>query len=149
MKIAAIAPVLLLGVLMAGCGSESATKTVVTVVKEAQTVTAPAETVTTTAKPKTPASSSSDDSDNSGQGSVGSPSSGKIRVPNEVGKNHQTAQDDLQAHGLYMLAEEDATGQARALIFDRNWKVVSQSPAPGSMVSEDTTITLRSKKLTD
>lgn len=64
-------------------------------------------------------------------------------MPNEVGKNHQAAQDDLQAHGLYNLAEEDASGQGRMLILDRNWKVVSQSPAPGTKVSEDATITRR------
>jgi hypothetical protein len=52
----------------------------------------------------------------------------------------------MQAAGLYALAEEDATGQGRALLFDRNWTVVSQSPSAGSKVSDDTTITLRSKK---
>lgn len=72
-----------------------------------------------------------------------------MTVPDEVGKQHQAAQDDLQAHGLYVLAEEDATGQGRFLISDRNWKVVSQSPAAGTKVSEDATITLKSKKCTD
>ncbi len=72
--------------------------------------------------------------------------SGGIRVPNVVGKDHQLAQDTMQAAGLYNLTEEDATGQGRNLIWDRNWVVVSQSPAPGSRVSEDTTIVLRSKQ---
>jgi hypothetical protein len=71
---------------------------------------------------------------------------GKLRVPDVVGEDHQLAQDTMQASGLYNLAEEDATGQGRMLLFDRNWTVVSQSPAPGTMVSEDRTITLRSKK---
>lgn len=69
-----------------------------------------------------------------------------ITVPDVVGKDHQLAQDTMQAAGLYALAEEDATGQGRALLFDRNWTVVSQSPKAGSKVSEDATITLRSKK---
>jgi hypothetical protein len=73
-------------------------------------------------------------------------SSGTFEVPDVVGEDHQLAQDTMQAAGLYNLAEEDATGQGRALLFDRNWTVVSQSPAPGSMVAEDATITLRSKK---
>lgn len=73
--------------------------------------------------------------------------SAKITVPNVVGKNHQLAQDTMQAAGLYALAEEDATGQGRALLFDRNWVVVSQSPKAGTKVSEDRTITLRSKKV--
>jgi beta-lactam-binding protein with PASTA domain len=72
--------------------------------------------------------------------------SGKIRVPNVVGMNHQAAQDTMQSVGLYNLAEEDATGQGRVLLYDRGWQVVSQSPAPGSVVPRDTTVTLRSKK---
>lgn len=85
----------------------------------------------------------------SDDGTGGNAEKGEITVPNEIGKNHQAAQDDLQAHGLYILSEEDATGAGRMLILDRNWKVVSQSPAPGTKVAEDATITLRSKKYTD
>jgi cytochrome bd-type quinol oxidase subunit 1 len=69
-----------------------------------------------------------------------------ITVPDVVGRDHQYAQDTMQAAGLYNLAEEDATGQGRALLWDRNWVVVAQSPAAGSRVDEDTTIILRSKK---
>ncbi|MBD2896304.1 hypothetical protein amrb99_52520 [Actinomadura sp. RB99] len=72
-----------------------------------------------------------------------------IRVPDVVGHNHQKAQDEMQAHGLFMLAEEDATGQGRMLLWDRNWVVVRQKPAPGTVVSPNTTITLYSKKYTD
>ena len=52
----------------------------------------------------------------------------------------------MQAAGLYSLAEEDATGQGRLLLYDRNWTVVSQDPTAGTLVSESQTITLRSKK---
>jgi len=55
----------------------------------------------------------------------------------------------MQAAGLYNLAEEDATGQGRLLIIDRNWRVVSQDPEAGAKVNEDHTVTLRSKKYTD
>jgi hypothetical protein len=72
---------------------------------------------------------------------------GRIRVPDVVGMNHQYAQDKMQSVGLYMLDEEDATGQGRMLLWDRNWVVVEQEPPAGSMVTEDTTILLRSKKL--
>lgn len=75
------------------------------------------------------------------------PSGGKIKVPSVVGKNHQLAQDTMQNAGLYALAEEDATGQSRLLVNDRNWKVVSQSPKPGTRVDDDKTITLRAKKV--
>jgi len=52
----------------------------------------------------------------------------------------------MQAAGLYNLAEEDATGQGRLLLYDRNWTVVQQDPPAGTHVNDDTTITLRSKK---
>jgi hypothetical protein len=71
----------------------------------------------------------------------------RIRVPNVVGVNHQTAQDTMQAAGLFMLQEEDATGASRMLLYDRNWVVVRQSPRAGTKVSADTTVTLFSKKI--
>ncbi|WP_433476452.1 PASTA domain-containing protein [Spirillospora sp. CA-142024] len=70
-----------------------------------------------------------------------------IRVPDVVGHNHQKAQDELQAHGLFMLAEKDATGQGRMLLWDRNWVVVRQAPSAGTRVKPGTTITLYSKKI--
>jgi beta-lactam-binding protein with PASTA domain len=137
---------LVIAVALTACGT--ATKTT-TVVKEA-----PAQTDTSQSSDAPASDASTDASRDDGslvsdEGTGGSSGSGKITVPNEVGKNHQAAQDDLQAHGLYNLSEEDATGQGRMLILDRNWKVVSQSPSPGTKVSEDATITLRSKKYTD
>lgn len=104
----------------------------------AQTVTVIRETVVTTATPATtppPPAATSDSG------------AGKIAVPDVVGKNHQLAQDTMQAVGLYNLLEEDATGQGRMLLFDRNWVVLSQDPPAGTMVSEDQPITLRSKKI--
>lgn len=71
----------------------------------------------------------------------------KIKVPDVVGMNHQAAQDLMQSRGLYMLQEEDATGQGRMLLLDRNWVVVRQSPKAGTRVTEDRTITLYSKKI--
>jgi hypothetical protein len=68
-------------------------------------------------------------------------------VPNVVGLNHQLAQDTMQAAGFYFLTEEDATGQGRLLIDDRNWVVVSQQPAGGTHAPADTKIILRSKKI--
>lgn len=68
-------------------------------------------------------------------------------VPDVVGLNHQLAQDTLQANGFYLLHEEDATGQGRMLILDRNWEVVSQSVPAGTSASTGTAITLYSKKI--
>jgi hypothetical protein len=70
----------------------------------------------------------------------------RARVPNVVGENHQYAQDTMQAAGFYVLDERDCTGQGRLLLWDRNWVVRTQSPAPGSRVSVDHTITLCSVK---
>jgi hypothetical protein len=68
-------------------------------------------------------------------------------VPDVVGVNHQLAQDTMQAAGFYYLTEEDASGNGRLLINDRNWVVVSQLPAGGTTTSLDTGIVLRSKKI--
>ncbi|MEU5884636.1 PASTA domain-containing protein [Spirillospora sp. NPDC047279] len=68
-------------------------------------------------------------------------------MPRVVGKNHQAAQNLMQAAGLFTLAEEDATGQNRMLVWDRNWVVVRQSPKAGEVAGADTTITLYSKKI--
>ena len=69
-----------------------------------------------------------------------------ITVPAVVGMDHQAAQNRMQAAGLYLLDEVDATGEGRSLLWDRNWVVVRQSPRAGSEVNEDTTITLFSVK---
>ena len=68
-------------------------------------------------------------------------------VPDVVGLNHQLAQDTMQASGFYLLDEQDATGQARLLLYDRNWVVVAQSVPAGTSASTDTMITLSSKKI--
>jgi PASTA domain-containing protein len=71
------------------------------------------------------------------------------RVPNVVGMNHQAAQDRLQASGFHNLRERDCTGRGRLLLFDRNWRVVRQSPAAGRRVSTKRAITLCSVKYSD
>lgn len=104
-------------------------------------------------KSESPAAKSADEeasSEESASDSAPSESaSGKIKVPNVVGKSHQFGQDTMQEAGLYNLSEEDATGEGRLLLVDRNWVVVRQRPKAGSMVNEDATITLYSKKYTD
>jgi PASTA domain len=114
---------------LSGCGGREGGTATVTVVERTVVVTAD-----TVAAPGRDASTGT------------TQASGEIRVPNVVGKNHQYAQDTMQAAGLYNLAEEDATGQGRMLLFDRNWFVVTQDPPAGTLVNEDQTITLRSKK---
>jgi hypothetical protein len=143
---AAVAAACAFALLAAGCGSDdqsAETRTVVTVVRSEAAPATP---------DSSPTNSSADGSDSasgsatSGKSSDGSSASGKIRVPDVAGKDHQLAQDTMQAAGLYNVAEEDATGLGRMLLLDRNWTVVSQSPSAGTMVAADRTITLRSKK---
>ena len=73
--------------------------------------------------------------------------SGRIRVPNVVGKVHQLAQDTMQAAGLILLMERDATGRERRLIFDRDWRTVRQRPSAGSCVSADTVVVLYARMI--
>jgi beta-lactam-binding protein with PASTA domain len=75
--------------------------------------------------------------------------SARKRLPNVVGMNHQRAQDLLQSRGFYRLRERDCSGRGRVLLWDRNWKVVRQSPRAGKRVSTSRAITLCSVKYTD
>ncbi|MDQ3769857.1 MAG: PASTA domain-containing protein [Actinomycetota bacterium] len=91
---------------------------------------------------------STESGSDAGSDSSGSESSGGgdcVKVPDVEGEDHQLAQDTMQGAGLYNLTEEDATGQGRLLVVDRNWTVVEQSPAAGECVTSDATVTLRSK----
>lgn len=82
-----------------------------------------------------------------GTGAAGTQPTVTATVTVVVGLNHQLAQDTMQAAGFYYLTEQDATGQGRLLINDRNWVVVSQQPAGGTRAAPDTKIILRSKKI--
>jgi beta-lactam-binding protein with PASTA domain len=77
---------------------------------------------------------------------AGDPTAAKGTVPNVVCKDLQSAQDTLQAAGFYLLGSEDATGQGRQQVVDRNWVVVSQSAVPGSTPDTATKIVLGAVK---
>jgi PASTA domain-containing protein len=79
----------------------------------------------------------------------GNSSPAKIAVPNVVGKDLQTAQDTMQAAGLYMLRSHDSTGRNRSQVLDSNWMVTDQTPAAGTKVDADQLIDLGAKKFTD
>ncbi|MEU3650049.1 PASTA domain-containing protein [Lentzea sp. NPDC034063] len=68
-------------------------------------------------------------------------------MPNVVGLIHQTAQDTMQKAGLLFLSEEDANGQGRLLINDRNWKTTKQNVAAGTVVDCNTKILLSAEKM--
>jgi hypothetical protein len=68
------------------------------------------------------------------------------RVPKLACFDLQEAQDTLQSVGFGVIASEDATGQGRSQIVDRNWTVTGQSPASGSTVSKATQVILKAVK---
>ncbi|MEV4680699.1 PASTA domain-containing protein [Streptomyces kurssanovii] len=57
-------------------------------------------------------------------------------LPDMVGKGLQSAQDEAQAAGFYLLTSHDALGRGRNQVLDRGWKVCSQTPAPGEHSTE-------------
>lgn len=75
--------------------------------------------------------------------SAGSPESQSWPMPNEIGKDLQTAQDDLQAltgNPMFISTSKDLSGQARRQINDRNWQVCNSTPAPGDAFTEQTNV---------
>jgi beta-lactam-binding protein with PASTA domain len=68
-------------------------------------------------------------------------------MPDVVGMNLQDAQDTLQALGSYLMDQVDATGMGRAQVWDRNWRVCTQDPAPDTTVPIETIVTLSAVKL--
>ena len=52
------------------------------------------------------------------------------------GTDLQTAQDLVQDAGVFLSLSEDATGQSRTQVIDRNWTVVASSPSPGTPIQD-------------
>jgi hypothetical protein len=57
-------------------------------------------------------------------------------MPDVVCMDLQAAQDEIQDHGVFFSKSEDATGQGRRQLWDRNWVVVAQTPAAGAPIGE-------------
>lgn len=64
------------------------------------------------------------------------PESTSATMPNVVCMDLQSAQDAIQAAGVFFSRSFDATGAGRSQIVDRNWIVVSQDPQPGASIEE-------------
>lgn len=69
-------------------------------------------------------------------------------LPDVVGMDLQAAQDEAQAAGFYVLDDQDASGQKRLQVLDRNWTVCSQEPEAGTHPT-DTAVTLFAVKDTE
>jgi hypothetical protein len=53
------------------------------------------------------------------------------------GTDLQLAQDLVQEAGIFFSRSEDATGQDRSQVMDRNWTVVAAEPPAGRPIGED------------
>lgn len=73
----------------------------------------------------------------------------KVKVPNGVGLDYQSAQDLWRAAGLHVAPAVDATGAHRLPVLDSNWVVLSQKPKAGTKVAADSFITATVKKYSD
>ncbi|MFE7273029.1 hypothetical protein [Streptomyces sp. NPDC057623] len=69
------------------------------------------------------------------------PESETATLPDLAGQDLQAAQDAAQAAGFFVLDDQDASGQSRLQVFDRNWTVCSQEPEAGTHPT-DTPVTL-------
>ena len=64
-------------------------------------------------------------------------------MPDLVGSNLQDAQNavqDLTDFAIAVTTSHDSTGAGRQQVVDRNWKVCSQSVAPGTTITQNTKI---------
>jgi beta-lactam-binding protein with PASTA domain len=106
--------------------------------------TAPAATVA--AAPKTPTAPKTTAAPKTTTRPVTAVKVAKIKVPNGVGLDYQSAQDRWRAAGLHVLPAVDATGKHRLPVIDANWIVLSQDPKAGKKVNRGTFITATVKK---
>jgi beta-lactam-binding protein with PASTA domain len=144
-KLTIVAAAAIAGALLSACGEDQAAKQQESATRELQQAQRELRKERRRLKrerEKDSAGTSSPDESNSDTPSGGE----RGRVPDVEGKDHQLAQDTMQAAGFYNLSEEDASGEDRPLIYDRNWTVVSQSPNPGTRASLDRTIVLKAKR---
>ena len=72
-----------------------------------------------------------------------------ITVPDGVGLDYQSAQDEWRAAGLHVAPADDATGAHRLPLVDANWVVLAQDPRAGSEAPAGSFITATVKKYTD
>jgi len=116
--------------LLAGCGGGSGPAVTSTVAATSTITVTRSSGQQSATTPKAPAESSPIDT----APATSAPAESWM-MPSEIGKNLQQAQDDLQAltgNPMFVSTSEDLTGKGRQQIMDRNWRVCSSNPPPGS-----------------
>ncbi|MFJ5259486.1 PASTA domain-containing protein [Streptomyces sp. NPDC088387] len=130
---AALAAVALLTLTACGSGDDTGPGTPDTTAEDA---------ATTEAETDAPADTPADDTDDNTGDEAEAESA---ELPDLTGQDLQEAQDTAQAAGFYVLDDQDASGQERLQIMDRNWTVCRQEPAAGTH-STDTPVVLYAVK---
>ncbi|MGB3733354.1 MAG: hypothetical protein WA964_00255 [Ilumatobacter sp.] len=77
-----------------------------------------------------------DDAEDDGLNPLGGDDPEDKRMPDVVCMGLQDAQNEIQDRGVFFSKSEDATGDGRRQLWDRNWIVVSQDPEPGVPIGE-------------
>jgi hypothetical protein len=111
-----------------GDAGSTPTAVVLTVVPPSGTVP-----VVVTTAPRTTPSTAPDD----GLNPLGGNSPEDDLMPDVVCMDLQDAQDEIQDHGVFLSRSVDASGEGRRQVWDRNWVVVRQTPAPGEQIGEN------------
>ncbi|MEV8595219.1 PASTA domain-containing protein [Streptomyces sp. NPDC052012] len=88
------------------------------------------------------------ESDTAGDTDTDTGAAETAELPDLVGMDLQAAQDEAQGAGFYFLDDQDASGQNRLQVLDRNWVVCSQEPEAGTHPT-DTKVTLFAVKDTE
>lgn len=98
--------------------------------------------------PETPAPKASQDSSAKQDTPAAEEKAETATLPDVVGQDLQAAQDAAQDAGFYALDDQDASGQNRLQVLDRNWTVCRQEPAAGTHPT-DTSVVLYAVKDTE
>jgi len=109
----------------------------------------PAVTVTITAPAPPPAATPTAATLPAATPNAGAPGT-SWTMPDLVGSNLQDAQNavqDLTDFEIAVITSHDSTGAGRQQVLDRNWKVCSQSVAPGTTITKGAKIDFGTVKL--
>jgi len=85
-------------------------------------------------------------SDDDGLNPLGGDDPEDKRMPDVVCMGLQDAQDEIQDRGVFFSKSEDATGDGRRQLWDRNWIVVGQDPEAGVPIGENEAVLFVVKK---
>jgi len=122
---------------LAGCGSSEPKEipSTVTVISTETTTSDP--TTETSEADETDPTDTTETTASAPPGATSATDEGSFTMPNLVGEVLQTAQNEMQrisGNPVYYTSSSDATGKGRRQMWDRHWKVCSQSVAPGTQV---------------